>query len=253
MLKRFLLYLNSKIAQTLPAEIIQKNMAKNWKNQWTEWKPQQLFPNTLAMYAVFSAKYFEPTLLPESCIIEFGCAEAEYLLTIAPKVKKAYGFDISPAFLKTARNNAQEQEITNVTFIERDLQQWLNKPDGLPKIEKRMSRDINDDDWYISHVFFGWILMYFAKNEDVFKMFRICNRLLPSAGHILIRESLMKDRLPRKVFSAAGGYMAVYRTYEEYREMIERSGFNIVVEDAIDHEEDTRHHIFLCSKETDIA
>ena len=253
MLKRLLLYLNSKVAQTLPPDIVQKSMAANWKNQWSEWRPDQMYPDTHAQREAFLAKRFEPTLSRESCIVELGCANARYLLKIAPGIKKAYAFDISPTFLQTAKDCARERGITNVTFIERDLQQWINKPDGLPDIEKRLSGAINDDDWEITHVFVGALLMYFAKDEDALKMFAVCNRLLPKTGHLLLRETLVKDGLSRKIHSAAEGYMAIYRTYEEYRAMIEQAGFKIECDDAIGHEKDTCHHSFLCSKITDTA
>jgi hypothetical protein len=42
--------------------------------------------------------------------------------------------------------------------------------------------------------------------------------------------------------------MGIYRTYTEYCKLIEGGGFTIEYEDVVDHQDDTRHHLFLCRK-----
>ncbi|MDR3108211.1 MAG: class I SAM-dependent methyltransferase [Planctomycetaceae bacterium] len=244
--KRKLIGINSLLARCIPVEYLQKSALGNWKRFWKEWNPDELFPDTVKMYQTFIDRHFLTTLKPESQVLDLGCAEGVDSIAAAKKCRHVYGIDISPAFLKAGEENTVKAGINNVTFLERNILEWCQHPDGIPDIERRIAGQLGDSEWSISHIILDWFFQYIFDDKDLMRILNVCYDILPSDGICLLKDSLASGD-SRELFSAANGYMAVYRTPDECRRMLKDAGFAIVEENHLSFDKHS-HYIFLLRK-----
>jgi SAM-dependent methyltransferase len=101
-------------------------------------------PDRLSLFGALFG--LEPTLPPESTVIELGCGDGANLLAVAQRfpTAKLYGVDLSEGALATARTRAEGAGLRNVAFVRFDLASGHETP--LPPC-----------DYLIAHGLLSWV------------------------------------------------------------------------------------------------
>lgn len=245
--RRLLLALNNKVANTLPDDVVQERINRNWIRCWDAWNPHENTPKRAVAVDRFFETYFVPIVGAESCLLDLGCANACFSLPLASRCRHVYGFDLSPSFIQAARETAREQGLSNVTFEERDLLEWSKHPDGIPGIERQLETG-EAADWPVTHILLTGVLTCFASNEDAVRLIDLCEKLLPRNGCFFLKDSVAPEGESRFIYTSSDGYMSIHRPVAEYRSMVENTGLVVEQEEFFDGGDEKCHNIFLLRK-----
>lgn len=73
----------------------------------------------------FGQLFYLPWLESHDRILDLGCHQGEHSFKVAAKVKQVVGLDVNPSFIALAKQAAQRQGLTNVTFRVHNLERSL--------------------------------------------------------------------------------------------------------------------------------
>lgn len=95
-----------------------------------DWNKKAVHMNNKIHKSIYNDEFLASIDL-EGCesVLDFGCGVGNLSLKIAPKVKKVYSVDYATSMLGYLKQNAQDQNITNIETIECS---WYDSWDKLP-------------------------------------------------------------------------------------------------------------------------
>jgi SAM-dependent methyltransferase len=147
-------------------------------------------------------------LSKESSVLEMGCGNGRWGISLAPLVGYYEGIDISARMLEVARRKARDLSLTNLIFREIPVQEYVPQR--------------NFDIAYLGGV------SQFLQDEELKKLLSRLKKNLSKIGIIVDRSTVqLRDR---EVSNADHGngqpYISIYRTTAEIDELYASLGFN---------------------------
>ncbi|WP_414881818.1 methyltransferase domain-containing protein [Pseudomonas sp. IT-P2] len=154
-----------------------------------------------------------PQLASPKSAMDIGCGDGKFTLQLANHVQRMQACDISEEFIEKARSAALAAEVNNVTFSTQELEQIapFEKFDLVSCMG--VTSCIIDDSKFI---FFLQKLHALVKNH----------------GHLLMIDTLSTTH-EQSAEDPESGYLAKYRSIEDYRLLFNRAGFTIKKERVI--------------------
>lgn len=136
-------------------------------------------------------------------VLELGCGNGRFALSIAPLVKKYVGIDISGVGLEIARNNCEIKGLNNTKFIQGSVIDF--------SLEEKF--DV---------VYFGSVLQYLT-DEQIIETLMNLKKVTKEDTIILDRATIRKKH---RYISNTIMYYCQYRTSEEYSEIFKKCGLS---------------------------
>ena len=139
-------------------------------------------------------------------VIDIGCGDGRFTLMMADRAVDVMGYDISQSLVEKAREAATRQNIRNVRFLTEELESIkpLQKYDLVACMG--VTSCIIDD----------------AKFLRVLDNLRLLAR---QAGYLFLVDTLSSSG--EQMASDENGYVAKYRTLDDYLTLVERRGFQL--------------------------
>ncbi|MFJ2536221.1 methyltransferase domain-containing protein [Pseudomonas sp. NPDC087614] len=138
--------------------------------------------------------------------IDIGCGDGKFTLQLAKYVKRIQAYDISPELIEKARENALNAEANNVVFIQQEI-------DCIVPFEKfdvvscmGVTSCIIDDSKFI---------FFLQKLRELSK----------TAGDLLMIDTISTAN--EQNAEDQSGYLAKYRSIEDYKILFRRAGFAV--------------------------
>ncbi len=145
------------------------------------------------------------TLTNQSEVLEIGCGNGRWAISIAPKVKKYTGVDFSGYALKIAQRAAEKHGIKNVEYFETEATEFVP--------------DRKYDIIYLSGV------TQYMEAESIEKML---DNLLPHCNS----ETVIIDRstvaIEKRQVMSTEKYYSIFRTPSELAQVMEKYGYKLV-------------------------
>jgi len=137
----------------------------------------------------------------EKSVLELGCGNGRWVVSLAPLVKHYVAVDFSSQMLEMARKRAAQLRLTNITFCQTAAQDFFPKD--------------NFDIIYLAGV------SQYLHDADLAQLLQ---RLLPrlSPGGVIVDRSTI--HCWRYCFSEQPGYFCIYRTAAELIRLFESAG-----------------------------
>ena len=154
-------------------------------------------------------KYLEP----DDLVLEFGCGTGSTALVHAPRVKRIDASDISPAMIEIAKQRAEQDKVSNVSFDVGELESFKIEPQSY-------------------HAVLGLNIMHLLHNPG--ETLDEVHKILKTGGVFVSSTALLKHepafvRWIVKVMQAVGRAPHInFLTKDEYLKQITDAGFEIV-------------------------
>lgn len=153
-----------------------------------------------------------PKLGSPTSAIDIGCGDGKFTLQLAKYVKRIQAYDISSELIEKAKEKALNSEANNVVFIQQEI-------DGIVPFEKfdvvscmGVTSCIIDDSKFI---------FFLQKLRGLSK----------TAGHLLMIDTISTAN--EQNAEDQSGYLAKYRSIEDYKMLFRRAGFVVQKEITI--------------------
>lgn len=185
----------------------------NYRKSILQQRSEEYWKNANAAYLVPSGYHEKKTITLDkelsefgllSSAIDIGCGDGTFTLQLAKYVESVQAYDISAKLIAKARQSALEAEVKNVSFTEQEIE--LIAPFKKFDIVSCMgvTSCIIDDSEFI---FFLQKLRALTKN----------------GGHLLIIDTI--STASEQSAEDHSGYLAKYRSIEDYKLLFRRVGF----------------------------
>lgn len=144
-------------------------------------------------------------------VLDLGCGRGDETIEVAlllGEVGEAIGLDLTPEMIEIAEQNALEQGITNVSFVNASVEE--------------LPFEDNEFDAVISNC----VINHAAdKNKVYHEIFRV----LKTGGRFVVSDAVCKEALPEHIKNDPDQWAACFAgaiTEEEYLQSIQTAGFN---------------------------
>ncbi|MES2886377.1 MAG: methyltransferase domain-containing protein [Pseudomonadota bacterium] len=156
--------------------------------------------------------------------LDVGCGSGRFSIVLAEKAAEVVAFDLSQQLIETATAAAQAQQVVNVHFEVRDLEDGFPKraPSDLVACMGVVSTLIDD------HAFNGLL-------GNLQKATR-------SGGHLITKDSLSREA---DIAITSGPYVTVYRSWRRYEDAVSKAGFELVRKQELAADERLINHLYL--------
>lgn len=158
---------------------------------------------------VWYRHYFEFRHLKRICrfradmnVLELGCGNGRWALSIAPRVKDYIGVDFSDSALQVARKQVEKNKLKNVLLIEKNIAEFI-------------STDTYD------LIYLSGVSQYLTDKEFT-RMLGHVRRCCHAATVIVDRSTV---NLKRREIMENGDYWAIFRTPDELERLLKTVGF----------------------------
>lgn len=161
---------------------------------------------------VWYRHYFEFRHLKKICrfrkdmkVLELGCGNGRWALSIAPKVKYYTGVDFSKLALQVAQEQVKKKRLQNVLLIEKDIAEFIS-PD---------TYDV---------IYFSGVSQYLS-DEDLKLTLGHIRACCHPATVIVDRSTI---NLKHREILEKEGYWALFRTANELEQLLKTIGFALI-------------------------
>lgn len=154
-------------------------------------------------------KYLEP----DDLVLEFGCGTGSTALIHAPRVKRINASDISPAMIEIAKQRAEQDKVSNVSFDVGELESFKIEPQSYDAV-------------------LGLNIMHLLHNPGV--TLDEVHKVLKTGGVFVSSTALLKHepafvRWIVNIMQAVGRAPHInFLTKDEYLKLVTDAGFEIV-------------------------
>lgn len=152
---------------------------------------------------------FIPQLKPTDILCDMACAWGMYSEKLSKYVKHIDGVDYSEYQIKTAKESAKKNSISNVDYYTADAREYsFNKE-------------------YNAFVLMA-LLMYIQSDAEAVNILTNIYNAMSDDGYMFVKDSLTEMKEKVYGFNLLNSYTACYRNMDEYEKMYTEIGFEIV-------------------------
>ena len=143
-------------------------------------------------------------------VLDLGCGAGHETIQAAMQVGElgeTFGLDITPEMLEMARQNAREQEISNICFVYSSIEQ------------------MPFDDSYFDAIMSNCVINHASDKKQVY---REIFRVLRSGGRFVVSDAVSKEALPDDIKNDPNQWAACFGgaiTEEDYLQSVREAGF----------------------------
>lgn len=188
----------------------------------------QNFPERHRNQIRFIDQHLLPRLDPKAVVLDIGCADGWSSCAVAKACGELHGYDLNPAFIDLARRNAEAAGLVNCRFTVGDA--LVLQPEA---------------DAYDAAML-GGLLTCIVEDQEALQILRVVARSLRPGGLLLLKDTLHRGAGSR--LNIQGQYGAVYRDLATYENLARDAGFDIVVSEWIDKQDDHGSFMAVASK-----
>ena len=164
--------------------------------------------------------------ISESVVAEIGCGTGNYIVKLAPHVKRLIAIDASQGMLNKCKDKAEQHNLTNIEYHQGDAQNLIGIPDE--------SVDVVVACQILHHLPVESITNY-SHPEQRFagasRMFHEALRVLKPGGSLVLNVTLKEHMTKgfwflRLVPKACERHLELVPTYTELQSMLKSTGFD---------------------------